>query len=182
VDFFTVDTIWLQRLYVLFFIDLASRRVHVAGCTAHPGEAWVAQQARQVAWTLADRVEPVRVLIRDRDRKFPRSFDEVFRGAGIRIVRTPTQAPQANGTAERFIRTVRAECLDWLLVLNAQHVARILDVYVDRYNWHRPHRALGLLAPDHRTPTSRAGEARPPGVVRRRDRLGGLLHEYRRAA
>ena len=93
VDFFTVDTVWLQRLYVLFFIELGSRRVHLAGCTAHPDDAWVTQQARQVSWGLVRAEEPVRFLIRDRDRKFTRRFDAVFQGAGIRIVRTPIQAP-----------------------------------------------------------------------------------------
>jgi putative transposase len=93
VDFFTVDTIWPRRLYVLFFIEVATRRVHFAGCTAHPDGGWVTQQARQITWTLAERPEPVRLLIRDHDRKFMRSFDEVFQGAaGIRIVRTPVQA------------------------------------------------------------------------------------------
>ena len=106
VDFFTVDTIWLRRLYVLFFIEVGSRRVHLAGCTAHPDAAWVTQQARHVAWTVAQRAEPVRVLIRDHDGKFTRSFDDVFQGAGIRIVRTPSQAPtrmaSRNGSCERF--------------------------------------------------------------------------------
>jgi putative transposase len=105
VNFFTVDTVWLRRLYVLFFIEVATRRVHFAGCTGHPDGAWVTQQARQITWTLADRRGPIRLLIRDRDRKFTRSFDEVFQGAGIRIVRTPIQAPQANGIA----RTIRAD-------------------------------------------------------------------------
>jgi putative transposase len=120
VDFFTVDTVWLQRLYVLFFIEVASRRVHLAGCSAHPDAEWITQQARQVAWTFADRAEPVRFLIRDRDRKFTGSFDAVFEAQNIRIVRTPIQAPEANGIAERFVRTARAECLDWLLILNAR--------------------------------------------------------------
>ena len=102
VDFFTVDTIWLRRLYVLFFIEVTTRRVHFAGCTAHPDDGWVTRQARQVTWTLAERAEPVRFLVREHDRTFTRSFDEVFQGAGIRIVRTPIQAPQANGIAERL--------------------------------------------------------------------------------
>jgi len=102
VDFFTVETIWLQRLYVLFFIELGSRRVHLAGCTPTPSAPWVTQQARQLTWTLAERSEPVRFLIRDRDQKFTHRFDEVFRGDGIEIVRTPFRAPQANGVAERF--------------------------------------------------------------------------------
>jgi putative transposase len=117
VDFFTVDTIWLRRLYVLFFIEVATRRVHFAGCTAHPDGAWVTQQARQITWTLAERPEPIRLLIRDRDRKFTRSFDEVFQGAGIRIVRTPIQAPQANGIAER---------------VRADHSFRVPRLAVDR--------------------------------------------------
>jgi putative transposase len=112
VDFFTVDTVWLQRLYVLFFIELGSRRVHLAGCTAHPDDAWVTQQARQVSWGLVERKDPVWFLIRDRDRKFTRSFDAVFEAQHVRVVRTPVQAPEANGIAERFVRTVRSECLD----------------------------------------------------------------------
>src|SRR4030095_9244829 len=125
-----------------------SRRVHFAGCTAHPDQEWVTQQARQVAWTVSERAEPVRWLIRDRDHKFTRSFDDIFRGARIRIVRTPIQAPQANAIAERFVRTVRTECLDWLLMLSARHLERILGVYMDHYNRHRPHRSLGLTPPN----------------------------------
>jgi putative transposase len=104
VDFFTVETIWLQRLYVLFFIELGSRRVHVAGCTANPSESSVTQQARQLTWSLTRRPEPIRFLIRDRDQKFISCFDEVFRGERIEIVRTPFRTPQANGVAERFVR------------------------------------------------------------------------------
>jgi hypothetical protein len=112
VDFFTVETIWLQRLYVLFFIELRSRRVHVAGCTPNPNAPWVVQQARQRSWTSAERAEPMRFLIRDRDQKFTHSFDEVFRAEGIEVVRTPFRAPQANGVAERFVHTARSECFD----------------------------------------------------------------------
>lgn len=101
VDFFAVETIWLQRLYVLFFIELGSRRVHFAGCTPNPSAQWIIQQARQLTWTLAARAEPIRFLIRDRDQKFTDRFDEVFRSDGIQIVRTPFRAPQANGVAER---------------------------------------------------------------------------------
>jgi hypothetical protein len=126
VDFFTVETMWLQRLYVLFFIELGSRRVHVAGCTPNPSAPWVTQQARQLTWTRADRPESFRFLIRDRDQKFTDSFDEVFRSHGFEIIRTPFRAPQANGVAERFVRTVRSECLDWLLLLNHQHLERVV--------------------------------------------------------
>ncbi|MQA31756.1 MAG: transposase [Luteitalea sp.] len=180
VDFFTVETIWLQRLYVLFFIELGSRRVHVAGCTSNPSGPWVTQQARQLTWTLTERPESLRFLIRDRDQKFTDSFDQVFRSDEIQIVRTPFRAPQANGVAERFVRTLRSECLDWLLILNHDHLERVLAVFVEHYNGHRPHRALALTPP-HRT--------RPPSVpatceprVQRRDRLGGVIHEYVLAA
>jgi putative transposase len=181
VDFFTVDTVWLQRLYVLFFIELASRRVHLAGCTAHPDAEWVTQQARQVTWTLTDRSQPIRVLVRDRDRKFTASFDAVFEAQGARIVRTPIQTPEANGIAERFVRTARSECLDWLLIVSSAHLERALTVFVDHYNGHRPHRGLGLSPPNGR-PTAGAWSGARPTTVTRRDRLGGLIHEYQRAA
>jgi transposase InsO family protein len=181
VDFFTVDTVWLQRLYVLFFIELSSRRVLVAGCTAHPDDAWVSQQARQVAWGLVEREEPVRFLIRDRDRTFTSRFDAVFEAQAVRIVRTPIQAPEANGIAERFVRTVRYECLDWLLIGNARHLEHTVKTFVDHYNNCRPHRSLGLVPPNGR-PGVKRETIDQPIKVRRRDRLGGLLHEYERAA
>jgi len=106
-DFFTVDTVFARRLYILFFIELGSRRVHVAGGTQHPSGAWVAQQARQLSWSLADRASPPRFLIHDRDSKFSGAFDEVFGSAGIEIVRTPIQAPQGKRVC-RAIRRHRA--------------------------------------------------------------------------
>jgi transposase InsO family protein len=181
VDFFTVETIWLQRLYVLFFIELGSRRVHVAGCTSNPSAAWVNQQARQLSWTLTERAEPIRFLIRDRDRKFTDGFDDVFRSDGIAVVHTPFRAPQANGVAERFVRTVRTECLDWLLILNQQHLERTLAVFVDHYNRHRPHRALSLVPPESRRPTANVS-ASCDACILRRDRLGGVVREYVLAA
>ena len=180
-DVFAVDTVWLQRLYVLFFIEIGSRRVHVAGCTAHPDAAWVTQQARHMAWAYSDQAEPVCFLIRDHDAKFPASFDAVFEAQGTRIVRTPIQVPEANGIAERFVRTVRAECVDWLLIANAEHLARILTVFADHYNRCRPHRSLGLAPPNGRMPSDDWTGA-DAITVTRRDRLGGLLHEYERAA
>jgi putative transposase len=124
VDFFTVETISLRRLYVLFYIELGSRRVHLAGCTPNPDNAWVTQQARQLAWALHERATPVRFLIRDRDSKFTRDFDNVFRSEGVEIIRTPIRSPKANAIAERFVKTVRTECLDWLLILNRRHLER----------------------------------------------------------
>ena len=181
VDFFSVDTVWLQRLYVLFFIEVGSRRVHLAGCTAHPDGEWVTQHARQVAWALAERDTPVSFLIRDHDGKFTNSFDAVFEAQGTRIIRTPIQAPEANGIAERFVRTARTECLDWLLTLSTRHLERTLTAFVDHYNGHRPHRSLDLVPPNGRAATKKWTGSQSL-AIRRRDRLGGLLHEYERAA
>jgi putative transposase len=177
VDFFTVDTIWLQRLYVLFFIELGSRRVHLAGCTANPSAPWVVRQARHLSWTLAERAEPIRFLIRDRDRKFTDAFDEVFRADGIAVVRTPFRAPQANGVAERFVRTIRSECFDQLLILNQHHFERVCTAFIDHYNGHRPHRALSLMPPEPRRPVVTPPPRHDVHILRR-DRLGGVVHEY----
>jgi hypothetical protein len=180
-DFFTVETLWLQRLYVLFFIELASRRVHLAGCTTNPSGTWTAQQARQLAWSLTERLTPVRFLIHDRDSKFSKAFDEVFRSEGVEIIHTPFRAPKANAFAERWVGTVRRDCLDWILIVSRRQLEQVLRVYVDHYNSHRPHRALGLTPP---TPERRLGlvSSHPPGHIHRRDRLGGLIHEYAVAA
>jgi putative transposase len=175
-DFFTVESVFLRRYYALFFIAHGSRRVWLAGCTTNPTGAWVTQQARNLGLGLSD--QGVRFLIRDRDGKYSGLFDEVFRSEGIRIVKTPVRAPKANGIAERFVRTVRAECLDWLLILNRRHLERVLRVYVHHYNTQRPHRALELRPPE---PDERR-ERPPVDEIRRRDRLGGLIHEYYRAA
>jgi transposase InsO family protein len=180
-DFFTVDTVRATRLYVLFFIELGSRRVHLAGVTAHPNAGWVAQQARQFAWSLPELPLPPRFLIRDRDSKFSGAFDDVFRSDGIEIIKTPFQAPKANAYAERFVGTARRECLDWLLIINRRQLERVLHVYLDHYNRHRPHRSLGLVPPQ---PRHTLPPAPPPARrrLRRTDRLGGLIHEYSAAA
>jgi len=178
-DFFSVDTVLLKRLYVLFFIELDTRRVHVTGVTAHPIGPWVVQQARNLTMALEDRVHPVKFLIRDRDTKFTSSFDEVFRADGIRIIRTPIRAPRANAFAERFVGTVRRKCR--MLILGRRHLERVLDEYVAHYNGHRPHRALGQMAPltmDSPTPI----DDPQPAELRRRDAAFGLIHEYRLAA
>jgi putative transposase len=180
-DFFTVDTATLRRLYVLFFIELKTRRVHLAGCTANPDGSWVTQQARNLAVDVAGRSPPLRFLIRDRDSKFSAAFDEVFRTEGAKVIRTPVRAPNANAYAERWVRTVRHECLDWLLIFSRQQLERVLRTYVNHYNRERPHRALDLACPQPR-PQPTQIDAEHAARVRRRDRLGGLLHEYERAA
>jgi putative transposase len=175
-DFFTVETISLRRFYVLFFIELESRRVHLAGCTTNPTGAWVTQQARNLSFT--GLFQRMRFLIHDRDCKFAAAFDEVFRSEGIEVIHTPIRAPQANAYAERFVRTVRAECLDWLLIVGRRDLETVLRIYTAHYNRERPHRGLALLSPD---PTS-ADPQPSGGEIKRRDRLGGLIHEYHRAA
>jgi len=176
-DSFTVDTVSLKRLYVLFFIEIDTRRVHLAGLTAHRTGAWVTQQARNLFMALDDAISHRKFLIRDRDAKFTATFDEVFRSEGLRIIRTPVRAPRANAFAERFVGTIRRECLDWMLVLGRRHLETILREYLAHYNAHRPHRGLELKAPEA-LPVSRVTDE----TVERRDRLGGLIHGYYRAA
>jgi putative transposase len=174
-DFFSVETIRLKTLYVLMFIDLQTRRVFVTDCTAHPDSAWVTQQARNLSMDLDGRVPPLRFLIHDRDSKFPGSFDEVFRSEGTGVILTPIRAPNANAFAERWVRTVRAECLDWMLILGRRQLDRVLRTYAEHYNGHRAHRALGLAAP-----MDGSEDLVPirPQEVHRRNVLGGLVHEY----
>ena len=154
-DCFAVETIWLKTLHVLFFIQLSTRRVVLAGITAHPDTAWVTQQARNAAMDLGDRGVSVRFLLRDRDAKFSSGFDEVFRSEGGQVLRTPIRAPGANADAERWVQTVRAECLDWTLVLGRRHLLRLLRRYVRHYNQQRPHKPAAT-APQPRVGRSRA--------------------------
>jgi putative transposase len=172
-DFLTVETIFLQRIYVLFFISLATRRIEYVACSSNPDGRWVTQQARNLAMQLGDE-QPFRFLIHDRDTKFSHAFDEVFRTEGVRVIRTPVQAPNANAFAERWVRTVRSDCLDRILILGRRHLEHVLRVYRRHYNEHRPHRALQLLPPSGREPTPLTA----PASLRRRDLLGGLIHEY----
>ena len=175
-DFFTIETLFLKTLHVLFFLEVGTRRVHLAGCTAHPTAAWVTQQARQFAWMRQEADAPPWFLIRDRDAKFPPSFDTVFAAEGVEVIRTPYRTPIANAYAERWVESVRAECLDHLLIVNEAHLRHVLTRYVAHYNKARPHRGL-----DQRTPIPHAPGA-TCGPVRRRNVLGGLIHEYDREA
>jgi len=177
-DFFTVETLRLRTLYVLFAIGLRSRRVHVLGVSRNPDSAWVTQQARNLA--AGERLKGIQFVIRDRDAKFSGPFDEILRADGVKIVKTPIRAPRANAFAERWVRTVRAECLDWMLVLGRRHLERVLRTYAAHYNGRRPHRGLGLKTPD---PRADPAPWRADGAhIRTRDLLGGLIHEYDLAA
>lgn len=176
-DFFTVEAVRLQTRYVLFFLDVQTRRVFVAGCTAHPTGAWVTQQARNLCWELGEAGVCPTILLRDRDTKFVPAFDAVFAAHGVRVVRTPVRAPRANAFAERWVGSVRRECLDWLLITGGRHLRHVLREYADHYNAARPHRSLRLLPPLGPP----AGHGSGQGIIRRRERLGGMLHEYERA-
>jgi putative transposase len=175
-DFFTVETLFLQTLYVLVFVEIGTRRVHFAGCTAHPDNAWVTQQARQVIWELEDREPAIRFLIRDNDKKFTESFDTVFRAEGIDIIRTPFRAPNANAYAERWIRSAREECLDKLLIINQAHLRRVMREYITFFNTARPHQGL-----EQQIPVSKITHENT-GPVCCRTVLGGIIHDYYRDA
>jgi putative transposase len=181
-DLFTVDTVLLQRLHVLFVMELGTRRVHVLGATTSPTGQWVAQQARNLLMELDDREQRFRFLVRDRDAKFTLVFDSVFAAVGIQVVKTPVQAPRANAYAGRFVGTVRRECLDRMLIVGRRHLQIVLARYVAHYNAHRPHRSLGQRPPDPRLRPVDGVASLPLGEVRRRRILGGLINEYEQAA
>ena len=187
-DFFSVETVQLRRLYVLFFIEVGRRRIWITGVTAHPNASWVTQQARNVARDIADPGIDIKFAIRDRDTKYVTAFDEVFRSEGAQILMTPFRTPNANAYAERFVRTAKSECLDHLLIVNARHLERILRICATHYNEHRPHQGLSQQIPAPSLPSSTLATvpAVPspshPRHIQRRDRLEGLIHECELAA
>ncbi|MEO8391860.1 MAG: integrase core domain-containing protein [Chloroflexota bacterium] len=172
-DFFTIETLLLQTVYVFFFMELGSRRVHFVGCTMHPTGAWVTQQARQFVWQLKERDQPLRFLIRDNDSKFTSSFDAVFASERMRVIHIPIRAPNANAYAERWVRTVREECTDKLLIFNEDHLRRVMRTYVDYYNSARPHQGI-----EQRCPVPKPS-SETEGVVRYHNILG-IIHDYYR--
>jgi putative transposase len=179
-DFLTVDTLFLKRFYVLFFIELATRRVRLAGITTNPDGRWVTQQARNLLMELGDEGIRPRFLVRDRDSKFSREFDEVFSSGGIRVIKAPVRAPKARAHAERWVGSVRRECLDRLLILGRRHLHHVLAAYIRHFNQHRPHRALGQRPP--LSADQPLADVIDLNRLRRRDLLGGLIHEYQLAA
>jgi putative transposase len=177
-DFLHVDTVFLKRLYVLFVMEIQTRRVHILGITAHPTGAWTAQQARNLLMELGERADQFEFLIRDRDSKFTPVFDDVFAGNGVRIIKTPIRSPRANSFAERYVGTLRRECLDHLLIYGEQHLRQILTEYAQHYNEHRPHQSREQRPPLHEPRQTIDVTAR----IKRRQAVHGLISEYRRAA
>jgi putative transposase len=177
-DFVHVDTVFLRRLYVLFVMEIQTRAVHILGVTGHPTGAWTVQQARNLLMNLGDRAGSFRFLIRDRDSKFTPAFDHVFAGNGTRAIKTPVRSPRANSFAERYVGTLRRECLDHLLIYGEQHLRIVLAEYARHYNGHRPHQARQQRPPLHEPSQAIDVTAR----IERRQAVGGLISEYRRAA
>ena len=177
-DFLHVDTAFLKRLYVFFVMEIQTRRVHILGVTAHPTGAWTVQQARNLLMDLGERAARFEFLIRDRDRKFTAVFDEVFAGNGMRIIKTPVRSPSADSFAERYVGTLRRECLDRLLIYGERHLRRIVAKYSRHYNEHRPHQSREQRPPLHEPGQTVDVTAR----IERRQVVHGLINEYRRAA
>jgi len=169
-----VETIRLKTLYVFFFIELATCRIHLAGITANPDGFWVTHPARQLIWRFDEKETPTRFLIRDNDRKYTQGFDTLFRSEGVHIILIPYQASNANSFAERWVRTVREECLDHLLILNEAHLRRVMGEYIGYYNQARPHQGIGQQTP---FPYQRSKDA---GIIQSRKVLGGILNDYYR--
>ena len=177
-DLFCLETVTLTRLYGFFVVEHATRQVRILGVTAHPSGDWLTQLARTLMMDLDDAGRSFRFLIRDHDGKFSRVFDTVFTAAGVDVLTTPIQAPRANAIAERFVGSLRRELLDRILIVNQRHAVAVLAEYQRHFNEHRPHRALGQAAPVRPLPHPQE----PVAPVCRRDRLGGLLHEYMQVA
>ena len=182
VDFLHADTVLLNRLYVLVFIEHGTRRMHLGGVTAHPTGEWTVQQARNLALTLGERFEDIRFLIRDHGSNFTTAFDAVFQTTGARILRTAVQAPRMNATCERLVGTLRRELLDRVLILGEAHLRAVLTGYQAHYNKARPHQGIAQRVPDERDTYPATVTNVDAPQIRRKPVLNGLINEYVRAA
>jgi transposase InsO family protein len=179
-DFATIDTALLRRFYLLFFIDVTTREVILAGITTSPTSAWTTQAARNLFLMHSRKLASAKALVRDRGSQFTQSFDEVFRTEGLKVLKTPVRTPVANSIAERWIGTLRRELLDRTIIWNQRQLHRLVVDYIDHYNRHRPHRSLQQRPP---SPPASPDEAHPPTAdVIRLPRCHGLINEYKNAA
>ena len=178
-DFATIDTVTLRRFYLLFFIDIPTRRVYFAGVTDHPGGVWTTQAARNLLLRYGHQLADARALVRDRASQFIDAFDEIFRTEGCKVLTTPVRTPVANAFAERWIGTLRRELLDRTVIWNRRQLERLVVDYIDHYNTHRPHRSL-----DQRPPVATDPSDQPDRHLQvvKTARCGGLINEYRNAA
>jgi putative transposase len=167
---------------VFFVLEIGTRHVHVLGVTAHPDGAWTVQQARNLLMDLGERAAAFRFLIRDRAGQFTEAFDAVLAGAGIEVVKIPPSSPRANAYSERWVRTIRSEVTDQMLITGPRHLRVVLEEYAAHYNQHRPHRSKNLRPPDHDDSSTAPVIDLATARIRRRKVLGGLIHEYQRAA
>ncbi len=159
-------------------MEIQTRAVHILGVTGHPARAWTARQARNLLMHLGERAGCFKFLLRDRDSKFTAAFDGVFAGSGARVIMTSARSPRASSFAERFVGTLRRECLDHLLIPGGQHLRQVLAEYTRHHNRHRPHQALHQRPPLYEPGRAIDMTAR----IERRRAVGGLISEYRRAA
>jgi hypothetical protein len=176
-----VDTVFLKRIYVLFFIEHASRTIHIMGVTTNPTGAWIAQQARNLLMDLGGRAEHVKFVIRDRDAKFTSAFDRVFTSVGARVIKTPVRSPRANAIAERWVGSVRRECTDRLLIYGERHLRRVLAEYERHYNRHRPHRARDQRPPQPPPPVTAPADLAQVRL-KRHGVVDGMINQYKSAA
>jgi putative transposase len=182
VDFLHVDTVLLDRLYVLIFIEHGTRRMHLGGVTAQPTGEWTVQQARNLAMSLGERFGDFRFLVRDRGSNFTRSFDAVFQATGATILRAAVQAPRMNAICERLAGPLRHELLDRSVIFGEAHLRAVLAEYQQHYNTARPHQGIGQRIPDTGYPAPRAAAGPETWRIRRKPVLSGLINEYERAA
>lgn len=179
-DFLVVETVLLKRLYALVFIEHGTRRLHLAGVTAHPTGAWTVQQARNLAMDLSDRLGTLRFLIHDRDPLFTTAFGEVFKAEGLRIITTAPRTPRMNAMCERVIGALRRELLDRILILGERHLDLVIREYSTHYSRHRPHQSRQQRPPDIETqPVQDVANLRS---VRRKPVVAGVINEYHHAA
>jgi transposase InsO family protein len=180
-DFFHVDTALGRRLYALAFLEHGSRRLHTTGVTAHPTREWAVQQARNLAVDLGERMESLRLLLRDRDTKYDQRFDAVFEAEDVDVLLSAPRAPLMNAHCERVIGTIRREALDHVLIMNEAHARKVLAAYQDHYNGHRPHQSRDQRPPDTQEQIAAVRDLNDRRLRRTRV-LGGAINEYRYAA